>query len=98
MHHAAANGHLRIIESLIQLGAKWKSKDYDELTPLQYALKNRHFEVADYLETVRPMKQVLLEKNAKGRELNLNASIEEIGSKIFNRRKLSPASLRSSNN
>ena len=100
MHHAAANGHLRIIESLIQLGAKWKVKDNDELTPQQHALKNKHFHVSDFLETVRPMKQVLFEKNAKNtkeREANLNISLEDLSSKIFQRQKLSVASLRSSN-
>jgi len=49
LHFSAENGHLSVVEYLVNQKADIKSKDKDDLTPLHWAARFGHLSVVEYL-------------------------------------------------
>jgi len=49
LHYAAQNGHLSVVEYLVNQKADINAKDYGKMTPLHYAAQNGHLSVVEYL-------------------------------------------------
>ena len=49
LHRAAANGHLSVVEYLVNQEADINAKDRYEKTPLHLASSNGHLSVVEYL-------------------------------------------------
>ena len=45
LHLACQNGHLEVVESLINNGANLHSKDYFHVTPVMFAASGKHLNV-----------------------------------------------------
>ncbi len=52
LHEAAANGHLDIVQLLVEYGADHRALDLTGKTPAESAFKNGHIAVADYLRSL----------------------------------------------
>ena len=53
IHHAALHGSFKIVESLVQLGAKRRLKDDNDMRPIDHAIKHRHEDIVQYLNSLR---------------------------------------------
>ena len=52
LHFAAENGHLSVVEYLVNQKADMNAKDKYNWTPLHYASQNDHLSVVEYLKKI----------------------------------------------
>ena len=53
LHHASVHGTHKIVESLLQLGAKQKLRDYDGYSAIDHVMKHRHEDIAEVLKSLK---------------------------------------------